>query len=248
MKTLGKIFDIKRFAIHDGPGIRTTIFFKGCPLRCGWCHNPEALAEQTGREIDVDELMAEVLKDALFYDQSGGGITFSGGEPLLQPDFLLKMIDACREKDIHTAIDTTGFAGGRIFQKVLQGIDLFLYDLKIMDGKRHEEELGVSNRPILANLKRLDQAQKPTYIRFPVIPGFTDSDQNLKEMAQLVRSLTCVEKINLLPYHRTAAHKYERLHMPHRLAGLQPPSGEDLKRIEKILISQGITIPIQING
>ena len=248
MKTDGKIFDIKRFAIHDGPGIRTTIFFKGCPLNCSWCHNPEALVEQTGRDIKVEQLLGEILKDAIFYEQSGGGVTFSGGEPLLQPQFLLNAVEACKNEDIHVALDTTGFAEPQLFQSVAAGIDLFLYDLKIMDEKSHKKELGVSNQIILKNLEFLNQAQKPTYIRFPVIPGITDLRQNIIDMAAFILSMDCIEKINLLPYHQSASHKYERLRLTNPVIGIEPPSKDKLEQIKQTFLSQGINIPIKIGG
>ncbi|MFX1514452.1 MAG: 4Fe-4S cluster-binding domain-containing protein, partial [Promethearchaeota archaeon] len=172
MKAKGIIFDVKKYAIHDGPGIRTTVFFKGCPLRCWWCHNPEGQKEgletiiktqidkntlsdnqeeTIGREVSVVEVITEIEKDQLFYDESGGGVTFSGGEPLMQPAFLNALLDACKEKELTTTLDTCGYASWNILKKIKDKIDLFLYDIKIIDNKEHQKYTGVSNNQILSN-------------------------------------------------------------------------------------------------
>jgi len=263
-KPSGIIFDIKHFAIHDGPGIRTTIFLKGCSLSCPWCHNPEGIAVEiepkppaadiiphpsaSGRQATVPEIMAEIDKDIIFYDQSGGGVTFSGGEPLFQPDFLSALIQACQEQKLHTCLDTAGYAPPKIFNRFISEIDLFLFDLKIMDDRQHQDETGVSNKFIFQNLQALCQSGKPVIIRIPLIPGRTDSGENITQMAEYILSLTNVTEINLLPFHPTAAHKYARLKQKNPMAGILPLSGERIEEIKTKMISMGIRQAIKIGG
>ncbi|MGE5340633.1 MAG: glycyl-radical enzyme activating protein [Candidatus Omnitrophota bacterium] len=242
----GIIFDIKRFSINDGPGIRTTVFFKGCSLRCAWCHNPESQShlpqkagdkKLIGDEKRVDEVMFEIEKEIVFYDQSGGGVTFSGGEPLEQPRFLGALLDACRTRDIHTAIDTSGNISPDVFNPFIDRTDLFLYDLKIMDEHLHIACTGVSNTHILKNLQTLSQKNKPTIIRFPVIPGFTDGDDNIQAIGDYVSSLQNIRnihEINLIPYHRTGEAKYKRLNMTYNMVHVLPPSEERKNDIENL--------------
>lgn len=249
----GIIFDIKRFAVHDGPGIRTTVFFKGCPMRCPWCHNPESWIkepqtmegkDQVGYETNIDNIMKEIEKEVIFYDESGGGVTFSGGEPLLQPEFLAGLLDRCHKHSIHTTIDTSGFTSASVFQGLVEktSADLFLFDLKIMDDKEHQRITGVSNQPILANLQTLCEKQCRTIIRFPVIPGFTDTNENIEALGHHLRSLNqqnpkTLKSIHLLPYHRIATGKFRRLGIKNELEnrGTQPPSQKQLETIKQKL-------------
>ncbi len=223
----GIIFDIKRYAIHDGPGIRQTVFFKGCPLRCWWCHNPESFnsqceiiynknrlagkelppnEEKVGYEISVNDLMKEIDKDIIFFDESGGGVTCSGGEPLLQPDFLKALLIQCKEYDIHTALDTSGYASESVLESVMDYVDLFLYDLKIIDSDNHKTYTGLSNKPIINNLKKLIEKNKNIVIRIPIIPDITDTKENICQIKQLLSSLMGVhtirneEKVNSQSY------------------------------------------------
>jgi len=239
----GFIFDIKRFAIHDGPGIRTTVFFKGCPMNCPWCHNPESLKKDpqkalknkiTGEEKTVEEVMQEIEKETLFHDESNGGVTFSGGEPLEQPEFLSALLAECKKRDIHTTLDTTGWASPRVFASIIDKVDLFLYDLKIMDNKKHIRCTGVSNRLVKRNLKTLSQKGKRVIIRFPVIPGITDTEENIKAVGAFVSSLKKIDQIDLLPYHRTAEAKYKRLKMENKMIGVKPPTNEQMKKIKSL--------------
>jgi pyruvate formate lyase activating enzyme len=228
----GIVFDIKRYAIHDGPGIRTTVFLKGCPLRCPWCHNPEGQnpdpetmvsvlrgkalygAGETkivGRVMEVEEVMVEIEKDLLFFDESGGGVTFSGGEPLAQPDFLTSLLEICKERNVHTCLDTCGYASSEVFCSVIDNVNLFLYDLKIMNDREHQKYTGVSNRLILENLKALDAQGKKVVIRFLVIPGITDTKENISETIDFIASLKTIRDVSLLPHHRIAGQKYKRL-------------------------------------
>jgi pyruvate formate lyase activating enzyme len=229
---MGIIFDIKRFAIHDGPGIRTTIFMKGCPLACSWCHNPESIGreickmprekrvgthvfkemETVGREITVDELMTEVLREKIFMDESGGGVTFSGGEPLYQPEFLLESLKACADAQIHTVVDTSGYASTQVIEKIAPFTNLFLFDLKLIDDKLHRSFTGVSNVLILRNFDWLLEHDSHLRVRIPIIPGVTDSPENLTGIATFLKTRNFPWKdVDLLPFHATAGHKYASL-------------------------------------
>ncbi len=298
--TEGVIFDIKKYAIHDGPGIRTTVFFKGCPLACRWCHNPEGIsvtservyrqehcvscgeciqicpqkvitqtvdgnitdsakcdmcrtcAEQcpsgavefVGRKVTVDEVVRQIEKDTAFYDQSGGGITFSGGEPLMQPEFLLNLLDACCHLDLHRTVDTTGYADAGLLLKVAQKTDLFLYDLKMMDATKHRNFTGVSNQLILANLKRLSENKARIQVRIPIIPGINDDVDNINSTADFIVALPGVERIAILPFHRAARGKYGRLGMECMSSDIQSPSNDHLNRIAGWLEQAGLQVKI----
>ncbi len=230
----GTIFDIKKYAIHDGPGIRTTVFLSGCPLDCLWCHNPEArnpdTTDPTGktRKVSVAEVIDEIEKDRVFYDQSGGGATFSGGEPMSQIDFLEALLRSCRNSGISTAIDTCGHAPTADFERIYDVVDLFLYDLKIMDDVKHTEYTGESNRVILENLRFLTGKGKQVNIRVPLIPGMTDSDENLDDIRDFVSSLSNIIRISLLPYNQFGEDKRRRFAMSSRLDNLRPQSKSEV--------------------
>ncbi|MBN1218598.1 MAG: glycyl-radical enzyme activating protein [Anaerolineae bacterium] len=286
----GIVFDIKKFSIHDGPGIRTTVFFKGCPLNCWWCHNPESQAmgpervfretrcidcgaclavcpqgaissngdgivtdneqcvlcgacvdacyaearQMIGREMTVSQVMADIEKDIAFYDESGGGVTFSGGEPLSQRDFLLALLQACRAKDIHTVVDTSGFATWQTFDRIRPYVNLFLYDLKLMDDADHQKFTGVSNQLILQNLQLLSQAGHHLIVRLPIVPGINDDQQNIWQIGAFVAALPQAHPIELLPYHHIGTDKYRRLHKSYQLVNLQPPSVERMSQIAEV--------------
>ncbi|KPL06975.1 hypothetical protein AMJ85_09940 [candidate division BRC1 bacterium SM23_51] len=261
----GIIFDIKRYAIHDGPGIRVTVFLKGCPLRCLWCHNPEGQSpepetmiprasgespsfnsedEKAGRVMTVNEVMAEIEKDILFLDQSGGGATFSGGEPLMQPGFLTSLLQACREKDIHTVVDTCGYAPSDVFNSIAANVDLFLFDLKLLDDAEHENYTGASNRPILQNLTQLDEMGKRVIIRFPVVPQVTDTEENITNVVSFLSSLRTMRDVALLPYHNLGGQKYERLRRKDGMQGMESPASEGISRIQSLFESQGLRVTI----
>lgn len=195
----GLVFNIQKYSTQDGPGIRTTVFLDGCPLRCWWCHHPE---EET-RTMTVDEVLAEVLQDRTFYEESGGGVTFSGGEPLAQPDFLRELLRACRACGIHTAVDTCGHAPWEHLAAAAPFTDLFIYDLHVIDEKRHIEFTGVSNKLILSNLKALGRIHANIWVRVPVVPGFNDDAAELKAIARFAASVAGVKQVNLLPYVET---------------------------------------------
>jgi len=261
----GTIFDIKRFAIHDGPGIRTTVFLKGCPLKCPWCQNPEGqnpdpeaairaipveegtganTDETMGRVVDVKEVMGEIEKDILFYDESGGGVTFSGGEPLAQPEFLEALLNKCKESNLHTCLDTCGYAPPEVFASFADKIDLFLYDLKLMDDRQHQKYTGVSNRLILDNLKALDEPGRRVIVRFLVIPGITDTKENVSAAANFVASLKTLKDVSLLPYHRIASEKYKRLRRKNEMEDVPPPSEKAMRSVQARFESRGIKITI----
>lgn len=222
---IGYISNIQRFSIHDGPGIRTSVFFQGCPLNCWWCHNPECMA-MTGfsekdniEKMSVRGLMKEIMKDEAFYRESQGGVTFSGGEPLAQAGFLYEVLKEARDRKIHTAIDTSGYTDRHDISKIAWLTELFLYDLKLMDNDLHLKYTGVPNTLILENLKFLDETAKNIRIRIPLIPQITDTSDNIKAIIDFLKSLKQIYEIDLLPYHKTAEGKYQRLNIPYKLNG-----------------------------
>jgi pyruvate formate lyase activating enzyme len=258
----GLIFEIKKFALHDGPGIRTTVFLQGCNASCWWCHNPEgnSIAQGkakkgidfmmredelgTGREVSVDELMQEIMKDRIFYETSNGGVTFSGGEPLMQYIFLEEIIDKCKEHDLHVALDTSGYAPKEVFNLLTEKVDLYLYDLKLIDEDLHKKYTGVSNYYVLENLKTLDKKEKETFIRFPVIPGITATQDNIAQLKEFVSSLNTIKHVDLLPYHKTAGHKYDKLGIENKMKGIEPPTDEEMQVLKKEFQDYGFKVRI----
>jgi len=300
LMTTGTVFNIQRYSIHDGPGIRTTVFLKGCPLNCWWCQNPEsqlsgqemifwgdrcigcgacsticpsgaikikngipvtekekcilcgkciekcpAIArEMIGEKLTTEEVIKEVEKDLVFYEESGGGVTFSGGEPLGQSEFLESLLNGCREKKIHIAVDTSGYISWEILNKISSKVDLFLYDLKLMDNERHKKYTGVSNEIILENLKKLSSVHNNIFIRFPIIPGINDDYQNIRKMGEFLSSLE-IAQVNLLSYHHIGIDKYRRSGMTYKLADIRPPSEEKLSEISVILRKFNLNVKLR---
>ena len=247
----GRIFDVKRFAIHDGPGIRSTVFFTGCPLRCAWCHNPEAFAleEAPGgagsqiREVGVDGLIRELERDLPYFDRSGGGITLSGGEPLRQPEFAEALLAACRKRELHTAVDTCGAVEPAAIEVAARLAKLILYDLKLLDDDAHVDWTGSGNARILENLSLLDSLPVEVWIRIPVVPGANDAPEQIAALVAFLRA-TRFRRVSLLPYHRIAAAKYQRLGLPNRMAGVEPPSAADLESIRTRFARAGFDIHV----
>jgi pyruvate formate lyase activating enzyme len=261
----GLIFDIRRFSVHDGPGIRTTVFFKGCPLTCWWCHNPESRAtepetsvktltldgkkfpvnEVTGKYMTVPEVLEEALRDRIFYDESGGGVTLSGGEPLLQADFAAELLEGLKQEGIHTVVDTCGHVRREDLEKVMPATDIFLFDLKLIDEKEHFEFTGVSNKLIHDTLGFLVDRGKNVIIRFPVIPGITDTRRNVDALKQFLMHLQPgVSRIHLLPFHTGAEAKYGRLQMLNRMKDVKSLQREDLAPLKEEFVQLGFEVVI----
>ena len=259
------IFEIKRFAVHDGDGIRTTVFFKGCPLRCVWCHNPEGLSPtpqvafykdkcigcgacrkenfcpedcpgearvRYGREITLDELLPLLLEDRAFYENSGGGVTLSGGECLMQADFCAALLKKLKENGIHTAVDSCGYVSKKALDKVTPHTDVFLYDLKAYDKDVHVRCTGHSNERILENLLYLDSLGKSIEIRIPYVPDCNDTQ--IEKLARFLAPLQGISKIRVLPYHNYAASKYRALGLDSKLPA-RLPTEDELHRAREIL-------------
>jgi pyruvate formate lyase activating enzyme len=264
----GVVFDIVKYAVHDGPGIRTTVFLKGCPLKCLWCQNPESQRAEPervgdvhgrkysgifftkdknfiGHEFTVQQVISEVKKDMVFYEHSRGGVTFSGGEPLMQPDFLFGLLKESKKHGMHTAVDTSGHAPWPVFKRIMKHVDLFLYDLKLMDDREHLKYTGVSNRLIVDNLKRLARGSVQIVIRLPVIVGITDRPANLRSIGLFVRGIKNIETIHLLPYNYLCKEKYNRMKIKYLFKHIEPPSGTHLRKIKKQLEAYDLRVGIR---
>lgn len=289
----GLVFNIQKYSISDGPGIRTTVFLKGCPARCWWCHNPESQDPQpettvmasrclacgecvtacprgiigdgrqgaadcilcgacveacppgarslAGTEMTTAQVLAVVMQDRIFYEESAGGVTFSGGEPLMQFEFLRELLVACREQGIRTAVDTGGFAPQEQLLEIAGLADLILYDLKLMDDQRHREATGLGNRLVLDNLAVLGRVHGTIWIRVPIIPGVNDDGANLAETARLAAGIPGVRQVNLLPFHRTWHGKLGRLGRPMPDHDTVTPSQERMETLAEIFRSAGLT-------
>ena len=253
---MGMVFDIKRGSIKDGPGFRTSVFLKGCPLRCAWCHNPESQSprpqtsvsgdEACGSEFTVEDVLREVRRDKVFYAQSGGGMTLTGGEPMMQPDFALDLAASAKREGISVAVDTCGFAPWSVFERILPVTDLFLYDLKCMDAEKHRKLTGVDNALILENLAKLDAAGKRLWIRAPLVPGLNDTDDDLAALRARVEGLKNVEKFEICPYHPIGLEKYAKFGMTPPYAEREQPSAEMIRRWEKMLSQseESLSVPM----
>lgn len=286
-----KIINIQKYSIHDGPGIRTTVFFKGCPLSCAWCHNPESQSFQAqvmfdgekcagcgmcagicrsgavtvsggrsvtdtekcvccgecldfcvngarsiaGKEYTVTELLREIEKDQIFYETSGGGVTLSGGEVMVQDmDYIEALCRRLRRRGYHIAVDTCGYAPQENFARLLSYVDLFLYDIKLLDDEKHRRYTGQSNAGILENLRYLSENGADIQIRIPVIGGVNDTEEELGRIAAFLREQVMVRGVKLLPYHKLGAEKYGRLGMERREEAFYVPSGEQMCAFEKL--------------
>jgi pyruvate formate lyase activating enzyme len=295
----GIIFDIKRYALHDGPGIRTTIFLKGCPLKCLWCHNPEGIDSQpeilfskrrcaadcrlcipacpqnalkkqkrrlsidrakcnlcglcaeacvyealqmAGHEVEVYDLITSIEKDRIFFEESGGGVTLSGGEPLFQMSFVKELLKGLKAKGLHVSLDTSGYAPTDDLMSVSGEVDLFLYDLKMVDSKKHLHYTRVSNELILANLRKLAAEGLPIEIRMPLISEVNDTHSDIRKMASFLLTLAGKPKISLLPYHKGGCAKYSRLLRSRANQVFASPSDKRIAAIKEFLSEQGFQV------
>lgn len=281
MEKKGLVANIQKFSLHDGPGIRTTVFFKGCPLKCWWCHNPESIMPKregifneklcincgscggidsfdlkdatekqcldcptlalsmSGIEYSVDELMKEILTDQVFYEKSKGGVTFSGGEPLWQHEFLGGISKACKAKGIQVTVDTSGFSNWCNIEKLLPYVDLFLYDIKLLDSGLHKKYTGVDNSLILKNLQKLSSKGKRIYLRLPVIPTVNDSEEAIIRLCEFIKDLN-IEQVNLLPYHAIGRGKYKNLKLPYLLEVVKEPDATKMNALKDIFESYNL--------
>ena len=256
MERKGRIFNIQRFSIHDGPGIRTIVFLKGCYMRCAWCCNPESQRyeretlieggkEKTvGRDVTVAEIMPEILADLPYYRRSGGGVTLSGGEVLAQADFAAELLKACKEAGLHTAIESTANAPFSDIEKLLPYLDLYLLDIKHMDTVKHEEYTGAPNERILDNARLIAESGVDLIIRTPVIPTFNDTAGEIKAIADFARSLGSAREYHLLPYHRLGTDKYSGLGRGYTLSEIEPPSKEKMNHLLEVAETSGLKCQI----
>lgn len=234
-KVEGLIYNIQRYSLHDGPGIRTIVFLKGCPLRCPWCANPESQhsviehmgAEVVGKLVTVNEVIDVVKRDSAFYKRSGGGMTLSGGEPLMQPCFSSKLVDEAKNLGINVTIETSGYQRWDLLWKVIEKIDVVLLDIKTMDSNLHKKLMGADNELILQNAKKMSILNKHVIVRIPVIPGYNDSVLNLSETAQFCND-SGIKELHFLPYHQLGVHKYEKLNREYLLKNTKPINKEKL--------------------
>ena len=294
----GLVFDIEKFAIHDGPGIRTTIFLKGCPLRCLWCHNPESqdagaeilftpekcigcgeciavcpnhcihrgdfdrshcvrcgkciekcftgARELIGKSMRVDDVLTEVLKDKLFYKTSGGGITLSGGEPMFQFQFTLELLRQAKAADLHTCMETCGFAPVEHYAETLPYVDIYLFDIKETNLKRHQEYTGVSLEPILDNLQKLDESSAQIILRCPIIPGLNQRNEHAVGIVKIAKSLMRLQTIHLLPYHPLGNVKSVRIGRTASLMSDKFPDKAEMEKFKQTVSGQCI-VPVELN-
>ncbi len=260
----GLIFSIKRYSIHDGPGIRVSFFMKGCPLSCWWCHNPEGISpdpeiveeshrigeklikrkENAGKYYSADDLLRILERERIFMTESNGGVTFSGGEPLYQFDFLLEALRACRANGFHTAVDTSGYSSAENYLAILPYTNLFLFDIKHLDDLKHVECTGVSNARILENFDLISGSRSDIYVRIPVIPGYNDSQEHLERLRNFIaaHSTDNLKMICLLPFHKTGSSKYRKFGIPYKMKDLQPPSKQRMNELKDFFSYTGIKV------
>lgn len=230
----GRIHSIESMGLVDGPGIRTVVFFQGCRLRCVYCHNPDTWKMTGGKEITAEELLKKILRFKPYFKRSGGGVTFSGGEVLLQPEFLVEILKLCKENDIHTTIDTAGYGDGN-YEEILRYTDLVLLDIKHVDEEGYKNITGKGKGELKEFLNALENAGTKIWIRHVVVPNLTDSKDHIKKLADIIKNIKNVEKIELLPYHTLGINKYEKLGIDYRLKDIEAMDREKCKELEKYL-------------
>jgi pyruvate formate lyase activating enzyme len=262
----GLIFSVKRYSVHDGPGIRVTFFMKGCPLNCLWCHNPEGISpfpeiaikadrigdrefsktEEVGKYYMVDTILEILDKEKVFMNQSKGGVTFSGGEPMLQFEFLLEALKTCKEHGYHTAVDTSGYSSVENYKSIIPFTDLFLFDIKNLDDAKHIESTGVSNIGIIDNYKFLLDSGKDIMVRIPVIPGINDDPGHMERLRHFLASTKTdsLKKINLLPFHKIGSSKYKKFNIPYRMGNVEPPDKDKMEKLKEFFMETGIKVKI----
>lgn len=260
LQTKGRIFDIQRYSVHDGTGIRTIVFLKGCVLRCKWCCNPESQEYEiqtmmvqekpviTGRDVTVEEVMDTVLKDTAYYRRTGGGLTLSGGESLCQPEFAKNLLRAAKEEWISTAMESMGCAEYEVIEKILPYLDQYLLDIKHMNTEKHKDFTGKRNELMLENARKIaESGMTELSIRVPVIPTFNDTPEEIREIARFSDQLPGVKKIYLLPYHRLGQDKYEGLNREYQFRGILPPTAEHMDMLKRC-VEQSSKLICQIGG
>lgn len=240
----GKIINITRFCTDDGPGIRTTVFLKGCPLKCAWCHNPESQSaaeeyytngEKIGRTVTAEQVVQEFLKDNAFYDASGGGVTVSGGEPLLQAEFTAEILRLCKEKHISTAVETSGYSSEKAFRSVAAFCDLVLFDIKETDPERHRLYTGVELSPILKNLEILSSENISHILRLPIIPSINDRTEHLEAVRGIAEKDKACIAVQIMPYHKLGEYKYTQLDRKYSLGNVEEPTTAQLAYWQSIV-------------
>jgi len=239
---LGRINSLQTMGLVDGPGIRSVIFFQGCSLRCAYCHNPETWNKDGGEEISSFELVSKLARFSYYFEKSGGGVTCSGGEPLLQPDFLLEVLRLCRIKGIHTALDTSGVGLGR-YEEILAATDLVILDLKHSDPAGFKALTGGDMEKLEEFIVALNQSPARVWIRHVVVPGITDGQEHFVRLWKIISTIKKVDKVELLPYHQMGLHKYQALGYTYRLQDVQPFSEEEFKQREAAFFALGKALP-----
>lgn len=240
--TTGRIHSIETFGTVDGPGIRCIFFFQGCPLRCKYCHNRDTWDAKCGTEYTTDELIEKAVKYKSYMNSSGGGITASGGEATLQPEFLAELFAKAKEQGIHTCLDTSGFVDIEKIEKVLDNTDLVLLDLKHMDDEKSKELTGVSIQKALKLAKHLESRNIPVWLRHVLVPGITDSEDNLAKIGEFAASLNNVQRLELLPYHSIGVHKWESMGVDYELKDVRDADQDDVKRASEIIERYGVKV------
>lgn len=262
----GIIFHTRSFSVHDGPGIRRAIFLKGCPLQCMWCHNPESQSfdieemqaaqklgdksfchtQTVGREVTVAEVMQGIRPDMPFFEESGGGVTLTGGEPLAQPDFAIELLKTCKAEGIHTALDTCGYAPVDVFRLSMLYTDLYLFDLKLADSKKHAEFTGRGNKLVLDNLSLISSAGKSIIVRIPLVEGITDTPSNLDGLKEIITTHSGIQRIDLLPYHTLAKHKFSQCNRSYALNEMENYSSHKAQAIADTF--SGLATLVSVGG